>query len=383
MPKLCLKLILSLLIALTSCTHTKNDVHVSMEFPMDEVVAAKVEEVFACPQAIPLTTSQGKPFYAHIERMEIVDSIFVMNDNRNVIYLFSPQGILISSSEQVLGHAANEYSVMTGYALNPYTRQVEVLTPTRILFYDLQFNFLKSVPLPSGGAEGTGTRLFNRIYALSANMHALAPYGGAPEEDHEIIVYDSRTQSVAAALPYDEDVIADITMQAPCFYPLSADTLFFYPPCYSRYMYKFCKRNLKLERWIGIRPGHAGLETEDLPGGQEKASFLLETDKGIPLRAMPAGGKVVVWVKRSNTLRKNSLIVLSFGSMEAKEVGFFAGDVQVLPQVMAFAPSGMYAVAEAENLPALFKPYGKGKDGTIRDVPVSDSGMCILKYPIL
>lgn len=72
-------------------------------------------------------------------------------------YTFLKEGKYLSCSEDRIGNGPEEFQIVMGYAINPYTGLLDVLTPGRLMSYDERFNFAEAHSIPGRpGAEKDG-----------------------------------------------------------------------------------------------------------------------------------------------------------------------------------------------------------------------------------
>lgn len=117
--------------------------------------------------------------------------LYLLKEVKGVLYVYDYSGHFLGNSKNVRGKGRGEFNIMTGYTYNRYSKQIEVLTPVDLLFYDTNFRFLgkKRIPTeyPEQNKKGT---FFRQICDISESRHIMLT---SPLENrqNELVLFDS------------------------------------------------------------------------------------------------------------------------------------------------------------------------------------------------
>ena len=142
---------------------------------------------------------------------KICDDKYLIMDYHYDFFVFDRTGNFISSSKSVRGNGHGEVNISIGGTFNPYTHNIEILTPVNIMIYDLNFKFVGSVSLPKKQLSDKNNDIsfiYDKIYDLSDHLHLLMPnndYRG--QHTNTYVVFDSKKQEIIKEISYSDDVI--------------------------------------------------------------------------------------------------------------------------------------------------------------------------------
>ena len=262
---------------------------------------------------------------------------YLFMDNSLNIYVFDTKGHYISSSKDVKGHGRGEFIIPMGGCYNPYTKNIEIITPTHLMFYDMNFKFVKSVQLPSeypGEKNDNKSLFFDEIYDLSDHLHILITNNDRRGQDvNSLFLFDSKTKQIIKKMSFDEDVIHDIHSQAFPFQDYDDENLLFLPPRTSKYIYKFNKETHELHPFISFKYGEDYYSEEKLEqickssGPMEMYKYMNNNPKNMPLRESYSDGKFYILADGGTSkIFDSNLIIVDTNTENVKILPFKKDD---------------------------------------------------------
>ncbi len=324
--------------------------------------------------------------YPHgVKSVTAADSIFIVTDNKNIVYLYDKYGKYISDSANKIGKGAGEYSIVTATSYNSHNNCIEIVTPMNLLSYDKDFNLVKSCALPTKKSkDGLDGMFFGFIHDISENEHLLIPEG-ALDDNRKIIRYDSEKEKVISTLKYSEDVIADMTMQIDCFHNISEDELLFFPPGVSNYVYSYNLKTNTIDKRYFVNFGTNGLVKSDL----EKLSIdkdrlrmeILNTEKSVPLRTMLCGNRLVIVYKDGKTPRDFHTLIWDVELDKGYVVDTYSKEKTSFPVVYYSDNTNLYGIVDKENLSQFTQGLDSAKIKSPED-SIPDGSLVILHYAL-
>lgn len=373
---------LLLLLMFVSCAHEETP---STRINFDDAKDSKVQELFSKVKLVSLKDN-GKTFLPDVSALDVYDDYMLVSDKHSILYLFSRDGNCISNSKDKFGHGQGEYSIITAYTFNPYSKSIEIVTPTDLLIFDIHFKLQKKIPVPTKfSSTGEGFVFFGKIYDLSASTHLLIPTG-ISEDCHRICVFDSEKREIVKTLSYGEDVIANATMQAGCFFPIQDNSLLFCPPCITNYIYSFDKNSLTLNKLYYTDFGNNGLSASDVNqfgnNIEREKEFLLKCEKSMPAKTMYANNCILFTVKESNHIRKWHTLIYNMNTQELSSIKNYSDKGIQFPIILSVNKNSMYSAVETRQLQSLLEPFGENVDKTDFDSNSEENDYAIVEYII-
>ena len=331
-------------------------------------------------------------FFPEAKYVLLCGDKYVFADWKRKVYVFDKNGHFISSSKSVEGKGHGEYIITMGSTYNPYSNNIEIITPLNLMFYDMNFKFIKSVPLPAelpNESNNNHAQLFDYIYDLSDHLHILISSSDVRGQCiNTLFIFDSDKQEVIKKISFDEDVMGYNTAQAFPFLDYENGELLFFPPRYSKYVYKFDKDNLELQRFISFNYGDEFYTAEDLtPILHEEDSkkyfdFLENNYKRSPLRFSYDKGRYFIFVDSEKDLHDSYMLIVDTKANTVKSLPFAKdGGFQFGPHSFV-ADNMLYLALESEPADSLIAAF-PGKVTEINkykaDSTVNDN-IAVLKY---
>jgi len=251
--------LLSLVILqLCSCVNSAENTDEIHELDISTPKQVSLDDVFSGLDVVYMDASIQS--YANgVNKLHLCNDKYLIMDYHYDFFVFDKSGHFISSSKSIRGKGHGEIYISIGGTYNPYSQNIEIITPTHLKFYDMNFKYVKSVPLPTEhpNEKNDNTPLFfSEIYDLSDHIHVLLPNeDDRCMEKNTLFVFDSEKQEIVKKISYDEDVMLNTSIQKNPFQDFDEKTNLFFPTGYSKYVYKFDKKNLELHKYLSFNYG--------------------------------------------------------------------------------------------------------------------------------
>jgi len=300
MNKICLILVIILLYS--SCESKKGD-----SFPdtinLYSIPQNNVSEVFDSLEVIPLEANSSS--FIHFALQLIVTSnSYLVFDINNDIYVFDKNGKYISCSSRVKGKGKGEIGYINGFTYNKYSQLIEVLTPKKVLFYDIDFQYVNSVDLPVKEPTKKNPALYyHKIYDISADKHILMSKGNFLNAG-TMFFFDSKSERIYNEISFQDEIIVPFSNQRNCFQEYKGKTIAFLPfLTYGLYSlditnFKICKEfNLDFgERMLSYKD-ISHFPTENEKDIQARVKFLRKSKFLFPMAHAICKDKLTIYVK--------------------------------------------------------------------------------------
>ena len=322
------------------------------------------QELFSKVEVIPLQ-NKGDIILSNISQMVVSDQYLLVKDSRNIIYVYTKDGALVSTSLRKIGNGTGEYSVVTAFGFNRHTKNIEVLTPQNLLCYNVHFDFIKKVQLPTKWSNtGNGMLFFGQIYDLSKERHVLVPTSISKDCD-KMFIFNSANSKVEKELDFSDGFIAGVNMQEQCFFDNSSKDLGIVPPFVTGYLYALDKTNLELFKAYKVVNGKKGLLASDLvnmENDEEKLQrFLMSTEKEIPISALETQKHISFIVKKGSDLKKWFMLFYDKSSGMVGRINCYSNNKAGFPIVKNADNTCLYAVVEQNDLAEIISHLSKSK----------------------
>ena len=311
-----------------SCSH-KSEVYDSIKtYNLDNLAEGEIQDIFSDVELIELQFD-GDDYPRSISNLHL-DSDRVFISARQKFYVYSSDGKLISSSLSKKGNGPGEFAVSIGFSWNPYSKQIEVLTPQKVMFYDENFNFIRESKLETKfkNAENPEPLFFDEILDLSPQLHVLRPTS-ISESPYRFLIYDSVSEEILGEVSYADDVITGFNQQAVSFFRLPNDVIMTHPRCVDPYTYEFNPTDYSLSKRIMVDTGNNGLTEEDInTHSHDEFNYVRACDKYIPLKTLVSSGRLIVEFKQSNMNSDNFIVLFSDNHPDGLKFNWCNSDIQ-------------------------------------------------------
>lgn len=347
------------------------------EINFDKAVEATSADVFSELKVIPLIQEEGH-YMSNVRRLEVYDDRFVLSDNQNVIHIYTRDGKFISNSRARIGHGNGEYTVMIGFTYNPYSRNVEISTPLGIKFYDEKFNFIRFAALPTYPATAdTKCCFYEFLYDLSPTLHLLLP-SCISENPYTISVYDSEREEIIKTIDFSDDIVTHVGSTDKCFSEIDANTKSFYPSATAKYIYRFNREDLSLEKDYDLNFGSQGLTPED---GKMSNELLENSDFVYPLQMFSEADKFFLLIRNGSDPYDNYYLVYDKKTKEAKKVNLFE-DGKLVFRFIKSAHNGCVYLLEPIEKVSIYTDGFSSKVSKPDLSAMGEGSVCVLEYKI-
>ena len=191
-------LVILLFIIILGCSRVDTSVGLPSEvYRIDDIVEqGDIRDVFSSVELIPLEFT-GEHYPQNVRRLKMTDSLILVFDMNNRLTVFGGDGKYLSSSNEKFGQGPEEFSICLGYGWNPYSREIEILGFSKIMFYDKEFNYVRSCPTPNI----PGKQIITKIFDLSPTRHVLL---NNDADDPNIYLFDSEKGEILDKNTYIE-----------------------------------------------------------------------------------------------------------------------------------------------------------------------------------
>lgn len=345
---------------------------------------SQMKEVFSEIQLIPLDSDESS-IPKGLKNIVADRNYILLCDNDNVIHVYSKDGRKLSDSKKKIGHGYGEYYHMTGWSYNKHSQKIEIVTPNKLISYDVRFNFVNSVDLPTHIPQSKNDLklFFRNIYDLSTNVHLLIPSETSTEKKNTIFIFDSEQQKILKQIEYGNDIIADINSQDVCFFEYSKDSLFFYPQGVSDYLYLLGKTDFNFDRYKEIKWGEDCLSRQDVEAignnRQRVMTYLMNCEKEIPMRVMFANGRAIATLKKGNKFVDTFTYILDINNNKGYRFNIVEDNKIVFPQIAYVDGEYAYGVSISEAVSDIMDAYSEDSNYPSIKAVLKKDQMIILK----
>lgn len=350
----------SLLLISFSCS--KNQESEDRYLDLSNPKLVDVSDVVSLDKVIPLKNG-GEPLMATLGKVTKAGDKFIGSDGKWVIYVFDNEGNLISSSEGLRGQGPGEYEALFAYSYNPYSNTVEIITPLKMKIYDLDFKFIEDRDIPAYmPTQDKAGCFFSEIYDLDENVHALIP-SSVSSEYGSVVIYDSSKKETLNTIDYSSDLVGYLNMQHKSFTALD-DSIVFYPPAISKYIYSLDKGNYTLNKEITIE----GFEFEPGEKTDQYREYALNTTDLIPVRLLVTDNKFGFLAKEGRSVSTMSYL---FSNEDGTMHKFMIkdGDDMVFPLYTVTDGKDIYGLCDGENIDGIYSAMNLEMPDSIKEYP--------------
>ena len=201
-------------------------------------------------------------------------------DNKGIISVFDDTGHFVSSSRKRYGKDHGEYQILMDYAYNRITNCIDLLTPTAIISYDLDFNHVVSTLVTQHK-----DCFYGKIAAVSAQSYLLEHTSVSPRRNI-VFLYDRDKDKVTKEISYEADVISALTQNVSPIRQVGG-CLFFSPQATSYHSYTIDTINWTLKPIWQMDFGSRNIDSRSLKNMDEREQLdylAFEADYPLPLR---------------------------------------------------------------------------------------------------
>lgn len=384
-------IIITLTCSLIACNTRKessDSKNIQEYYDLSKATPAELTKVFEDVELIPLLFD-GDEYPSQFYTMNCIDSLILLQDYSENIYVFTREGHYKSSSKLVHGQGPGEIDIFMGYSWNPFSGTIQVLTPNKMLCYDTDFNFVEECALP-GRIDPTGknTLLFTQIYDLSENNHLLTPFS-TPFYKDCYVNYNSKTGELGDTIDYSKYIITYGNMQSKKFFQLNNNEYLVKPPFIGDYIYSFNPNELSFIPKIKFDMGAERLTKEEVADHSDKDNqnaifeYLGNSDRPVVEGAHPTPDKIFFYISHGNRFDKMEVMVANRKSGEINKFKYRNGSKFYFPPMLDMDNDYVYSgVTKLELIdsPDLLLGENLDLDTLLKDY--DDDTLIVLKYKI-
>ena len=284
-------------------------------------------------------------YMASLNKVQVYDDYFFFNDNKDILFLFKRNGDLVSTSRRVMGYGKGEYHLCLDYSYNAYSKQIEVLVPGGILFFDRNFHFLRKVTFMDKELK---SGYFDFINDLGENRHLLMEMPeNVKKEEFQYYIYDSQKEKIILSKSYSPDC-QYITMQRRNI----SDHDFLAFPCMNYTFYKINLQNYQLTPFVHLDFGEKAWDEGDIGGSTDIDKIresMLKTKKSLALRTYKSGDMLVSLIKEGPRIENFKTAIINLKTKDVKVLKYDYGTIKI-PFMDYYLNGVIYACVPAEKL---------------------------------
>ena len=378
------------LIIMTACSNqqSQSKQEIKEYYDLSTATPGVLTDVFSDVELTPLLF-EGDYYPSQVYTLHNHDSLIMVQDNSENIFVFDSTGHYISSSKQVWGQGPGEHSIYMGYSFTPYTGLIQILTPDKMMCYTPNFNYIEEHKLPSHlDPTGKESLLFTSIYDVSDHIHLLTTLSSSTIKD-AYVSYDSNTENLGDTLSFSHYIIALGNRQYKNFFNLSNGEYFSKPGFVGEYIFSFNPEKLELTPSIKFNMGHESVTREEfLANSDEKDyyafyNYLDDSGRTIVTGAHPTKDRIFFSTTNGRRLNSVKFMVANRRTGEIKKFNFWDDDELFFPRLNDFDDEYLYSgVTKYELLKSPELLLGKeiNLDSLLTDI--DDDTIIMLKYKI-
>ena len=340
--------------SITAACHNRGVNKESMEVKLSKDNLSSIEEVFSEIDICYLGDTVETEISGVVVSVQMRDGIILVEGSEGVLYVYDYSGHFLGNSKNVRGKGRGEFNIMTGYTYNRYSKQIEVLTPVDLLFYDTNFRFLgkKRIPTeyPEQNKKGT---FFRQICDISESRHIMLT---SPLENrqNELVLFDSNLLKEEYCISYNDYEIAEISMQEQSFFELNSQQYLFFPNCVTNKVFIFDSNDENLVSYIKYT-GEDLISAEDVKPFKNNRNKMLEylafkSAKIIPLRGMGNESLICTLFKAGGTTRDTYTSFFNVKNGNSKTIKNREKGVVNLPIFNRIEGDTLYAIVPPEDV---------------------------------
>ncbi|MGM9718503.1 MAG: 6-bladed beta-propeller [Prevotella sp.] len=339
---------------ITVACHNRGVNKESMEVKLSKDNLSSIEEVFSEIDICYLGDTVDTEISGVAVSVQMRDGIILVEGSEGVLYVYDYSGHFLGNSKNVRGKGRGEFNIMTGYTYNRYSKQIEVLTPVDLLFYDTNFRFLgkKRIPTeyPEQNKKGT---IFRQICDISESRHIMLT-SPLEKRQNELVLFDSNLLKEEYCISYNDYEIAEISMQEQSFFELNSQQYLFFPNCVTNKVFIFDSNDESLVSYIKYT-GEDLISAEDVKPYKNNRNKMLEylafkSAKIIPLRGMGNESLICTLFKAGGTTRDTYTSFFNVKNGNSKTIKNREKGVVNLPIFNRIEGDTLYAIVPPEDV---------------------------------
>ena len=209
---------------LLSCNSKKEEYDSEIEIipvNLNRIESAPMTEIIEKIEIIPLETNDDCliSMYSKVVYYKEIE-LFVIVDNKNVVFLFTKEGKFVTNSKHAQGLGPQQYWIAVDFLYNPFSKCIEIFNPYGTIHrYDTSFNFIEKISLEQKDI------IFQKFMPLSATQYILIPSIFSPS-DAVLYFCDFNKKTIEKLASYEKHYISSLTMNYQFFSQFDDQLLF-------------------------------------------------------------------------------------------------------------------------------------------------------------
>lgn len=377
-------------IGIVSCN--KESIHQDWQvIDATSAVESKVDAIFDSLQVIQLEANT-ESFVGDVHKIVSCQDYYIFKNFKNTIYVFDHNGRFIANSNSARGKGKGEFGAMLGCCYNPFTKQIEILTPTSLKFYDIHFKFVKSVIIPTKSPSGEDQPgiYFDDIYDLSPTRHILLARGGRGNSGN-LYIFDSEEEKIKETISFEDEIIEAISNQGECFCLCNNKVFGFLPYLTNRI---YCLENNNLTPYLAFDFGDKTItkqHVQDMPNKTReeqslRKKFIRNGPFLYPLTNAICGNKLFSYIRNGKDFNDWYFLMYDLESHTTSKFQFYVDNIEKFNIECIGSGNSLYCVCRDNEVASAFiKTFNKNERTTTTGFTsdsIPNENIVLLKYTI-
>lgn len=372
-------------ICLASCANSSNKEEPSEMYDVSNAVDGTIDEVFSAVELLPLEFN-GETYPNAVNELTVTDDYILVYDNKRKLHVFDSKGHALGCSASKSGRGPGEFFAMLNYAFSDSLNQIYIIDLYKLFIYTPEFEFIKSVDLPTKAATKTEAPFYlDAICPVSAKEFLVLPSPAAETKD-KLMGLDVATGKLRMGADLSADKRAEATMQSQSFFPIGGGEIMFVPMFYCDYIYSIDFERLSAEKAIKVFDSN-GISDDEMDtyrhDEMELSNHIIECTSDVVLRKIPSRTRINVLMKNGDNMRYfyNVMINRLDGTMIKTPLYDKDRQSRIFPILYQIDDDYAWGAVEKEILsenPALLMATPEEVDSMLASI--EDESLIVLKY---
>jgi len=273
---------------LVACSSRENGAYVDISQSEETLLNKQIDTI----EVIPLELTKHSALGA-ARSLRVYSKYFFVEDINGIIYVFTKEGKYISNSHQATGHGRGEIGgQILAYNYNESCKTIEIVIVGKILFYDINFNYITEIYL-----DGAYKYVYG-IDNISENHRVLI--SSSMNRDFVVLDLNVQTKQITE-VESDFAPIATITRQCRLIYR-KENEIVFCPPFYSRKIYRMSNSLSELIPKYHLSITNKSFNDDDLlsykNNTRELSKYIMHNNYSYPLVHAFSDDYLIVYVRK-------------------------------------------------------------------------------------
>jgi hypothetical protein len=288
MNKIKIILIIIFTMLIFSCKNEKKNIEETnveeISIDMSDISKVNLNDLFEKIELTPLETTNTESLIGSINQMIYVkDKYFIFKDQMQQILVFDNTGTFVANSSKRFGAGPGEYTIALYMIYNPFTEDIDVLTPqNQIYVYDTTFNYKGNIKLHINHPENGSYGMIHYIFPISKSEYICIP-PTIYEEYNTLYFYNWQEEKVVKKIVF-EDIYGGVTQTInPVRY---TDSTNYFNPALTTYTgYRVDIEGYNLEPFVRLDFGKEKINAHSLKNFktiEDIRDYLIQSNYPIP-----------------------------------------------------------------------------------------------------